>query len=251
MITREKSKLIGLVRRVEVEFAVFEIIDGNATETRHQPAGHSLYDLEGKLIEEISPYRLMMEDAYKDIYIYNEQGKLIERDEYDENESLRGKTTFEQDENGNQIEKHYYFDSRGILKLVFHTIYDREDSFVETAHYDENEKIIPKHVYKSNPSEKVKINTVFNDNGYIVEECRNNENKEFTDKAVTSYDSKGNIKEFSCYKSDGTLSLKDEYSYEYDSVGNWIKQIQYHWVIGWSEFRLIPLTVTRREIDYY
>ncbi len=251
MITREKRKLIGLVRRVEAEFAVFEIIDGNATETRHQSAGYEVYDLEGKLIEEISSYRLLIDDTYKDIYIYNEQGKLIERDEYDENESLVGKTIFEQSDNGNRIEKHYYFDGHGKLKLGSHTLYDNEDNIVETAHYDENEKVTPHHVYKSNPSQKVRKNTVFSDDGYTIEEFRYDEKNEYTHRKTTSYDSKGNRKEYFCYEPDGTLYLKDEYNYKFDSVGNWIEETKYHWVIGWGEFRLIPLTVTRREIDYY
>lgn len=37
MITRENRRLIGKVHKVEAEFAVFEIIDEKAVETRHQP----------------------------------------------------------------------------------------------------------------------------------------------------------------------------------------------------------------------
>jgi hypothetical protein len=251
MITREKRKLMGSARRVDCNFAVFEIIDGNPIETRHQSAGYSIYDLDGKLIEEVSPYRLMMDDSYKDIYIYDKQDKLIKRDEYDENELLRGKTTFDQIDSKNRIERHYYYDKQGLLKLGSHTIYDSEDELIETAHYDENENVSPQHIYKSNPSKKIRKNNLPDNDGYTIEEFRNNERGKFTDRTVTSYDAKGNLKEFSCYNSDGTLTLKDEYEYEFDSVRNWIKKIQYHWVIGWGEFSLIPLTISRRQIDYY
>lgn len=250
MITRKKRNLIGSVRRVETNFAVYEIVDGNPLETRHQSAGYELYDADGKLTEESSPYRLMMEDSYKDIYIYNAQGELIEREEYDENESLIGKTIFEQS-GDKRIEKHYYFDRNGEIKLRRHTVYDLEDNITEIAYYGENEQINPKRFYKSNPLEKYRKNTLPDGEGYTVEEFRYNEKNEFSHRILTIYDAEGNLKEHLCYESDGTLYLKDEYIYEYDSIGNWIKQIQSHWIIGWGEFRLVPLTVSRRKIDYY
>ena len=262
MITRETRKLIGLVKKVEAEFAVFEIVAGNLAETRNQSAGYSIYNLEGKLIEEVSPYRLMMYDAYRDIYFYDEKGDLDYREEYDENDSLFGKTIFEKTIEGNLVEKHYYFDNQGKIKLGSHRIYngdaiydgntnDEEDSVIETANYDENEKIIPRHYHQVNPSEKVRKNIINTDDGYIVEEFRFNEKGEFSHRISTVYDSRGNRKEYFCYENDGTLYLKDEFVYEFDSIGNWIKQIQNHWVTGWGEFKLTPLSVTRRKIDYY
>ena len=260
MITRENHKLIGKVRKVEAEFAVFEIVDEKVVETRHQSAGYSVYDLEGKLIEEVSPHRLMMEDVYKDIYIYDSEGKLFQRDEYDENEELIGKTMFEQDDNGNRIEKHYYLDKNQILKLGSRSIYRSEskfddgffdDNLIERVSYDENEEILPNRIYQADSTRKDRKDIVFNDDGYTLEEFRYNEHDEFYHRISTVYDLKGNRKEYFCYEPDGTLYLKDEFTYEYDLVGNWIKQIQHHWVIGWGEFRLIPLLVIRRSIDYY
>ncbi len=105
MITRETRKLIGLVKKVESEFAVFENIDEKLTETRNQSAGYSIYNLEGRLIEEVSPYRLMMYDAYRDVYFYNEKGELNYREEYDENNFLFGKTIFEKSIDGSLIKK--------------------------------------------------------------------------------------------------------------------------------------------------
>ena len=253
MITREKRKLLGSVRSVEAEFAVFEITDGNAKEIRHQPAGYELYDLEGKLIEEISPYRLMMEDSYKDIYFYDEHGKLYQREEYDENEILNGKTIFEQYNDGNRIEKNYYFDNQGNLIIGSHSIYDSEDKHIETSHYDANGNIDPIHIYEasSKPVRKVEENTISNDDEYITESFHYDEEGKLHHRTVTSYDPNGNKKEFSGYELDGTLYQKTKYDYEFDLVGNWTKRLQYWWVSGWGKFRLIPWTVTRRKIDYY
>lgn len=256
MITRETRKLIGLVKKVEAEFAVFEIIDGKLTETRNQSAGYSIYDLEGKLVEEVSPYRLMMYDAYKDVYFYNEKGLLDYREEYDENNSLIGKTIFEKSIDGNLIEKHYYFDKQGKLKLGSHFIYegdtnDEEDLIIEIAHYDEKEKITPQHFYQFNPSENNRKNIININGGYIVEALRFNEKGEYSHREKTIYDSRGNRKEYFCYEPDGILYLKDEFVYKFDSAGNWIEQIDNHWVTGWGEFKLTPLSITRRKIDYF
>lgn len=255
MITRETRKLIGLVKKVEYEFAVYETVDGTLKETRHQSTGYSIFDFEGRLIEEVSPYRLMMYDAYKDIYFYNEKGELDYREEYDEDNLLFGKTTFEKSADGNLIEKHFYFDNEGKLKLGSHFIYDgenvdEEDSIIEIAHYDENEKIAPEHFYQCKLPEKIKKNLINND-GYTIEELRINENGELSHRELSIYDSKGNKKEFFCYEPDGTLYLKDEFAYKFDSTGNWIEQINNQWVIGWGEFKLTPLAITRCKIEYY
>lgn len=257
MITRKTHNLIGLVKKVEAEFAVFENIDGILQEARHQSAGYSIYDLEGKLIEEVSSYRLMMYDAYKDVYFYNENGDLDFREEYDENNSLIGKTVFEKSVDGNLIEKEYYFDKEENLKLGSHYIFEGENNdsedglIIEIAYYDENGKISPEHFYRENPSDKIKNNVINTDEGYTVEELRKNEKGEFSHRIKTVYDLTGNKKEYFCYEPDGTLYLKDEFDYKFDSNGNWIEQIQNHWVIGWGEFKLVPLTITRRKIDYF
>jgi antitoxin component YwqK of YwqJK toxin-antitoxin module len=194
MITREKRNLTGSVQRIETNFAVFEIIDGNPIETRHQSAGYSIYDPEGKLIEEVCPYRLLMNDAYKDIYIYDARGQLTEREEYDVDGLLNGKTVFDRIDDNYRVEKHYYIDTQGILKLGSHTIYDSEDEAVETTHYDENGNVVPEKVYKFAPSRKIRKNNLPDGDGYAVEEFRHNENDNLTDRTVTTYDSKGNQK---------------------------------------------------------
>jgi len=136
-------------------------------------------------------------------------------------------------------------------------IYDDENNdseeglIIEIAHYDENEKIIPRHFHRYNPSEKIKKNVVNNDEGYTVEELRVNEKGELSHRIETIYDSKGNRKEHFCYEPNETLYLKDEFVYKFDSIGNWIEQINNHWVTGWGEFKLTPLSITRRKIDYF
>jgi site-specific DNA-cytosine methylase len=262
MITRQIRKLIGLVKKVETDFAVFENINGILKETRHQFAGYSIYDLEGRLVEEVSPYRLMMYDAYKDIYFYDENGELAYREEYDENNLLIGKSVFEKSVYGNLKENNYYFDDTKNLKLGSHLVYEGDNndqdadiasnsSIIEVAHYDKDEKINPQHFHKYDSSERIKIETTHNESGRIDQIYAFNDKGEFSHKMTRVYDLNGNNIEHFCYDSDGTLYLKDEYVYKFDLVGNWIEQVDHHWVIGWGEFNLTPLSITRRKIEYF
>ena len=245
------------MKKVEAEFAVFEIIEEKLTETRNQSAGYSIYNFEGKLVEEVSLYRALMQDSYKDLYFYDEKGNLDYREEYDVDDSLFGKSIFEKLVDGNLKESHYYFDDQKNFKLGSYLIYEGdnndedEDLIIEMASYDENEKIIPKHFHQNNPSERVKKRVIKNDEGHTIEELKVDEKGEFYCRTQTVYDLKGNPKEYFCYEPDGTLYLKDGFTHKFDSNGNWIEQITNHWVIGWGEFKLIPLTITRRKIEYF
>lgn len=262
MITRESRKLSGPVRKVETEFAVFETVDGKLTETGNHPSGYEIFDTDGKLLEDGSEYRLVVQDAYRHVYFYDEAGELDFREEFDENDAPVAKTIFERSEDGKLVEKHYYFDREGKLKLGYHSIYegdrindseahDQENLVVEVAHYDENEKIIPRHSKRYEPFDQIRRNTIEYEDGYAIEEFRANERGEFSLRVKTVHDADGNVKEHFCYEPDGTLYLQDEYVYRYDRHGNWIEQIQKHWVIGWGEFKLTPLSVARRKIEYF
>src|SRR5215203_4762168 len=117
MFDKDTFKLIGPVRTVTSTFSELEVVGVETVEIRTQPAGYLLFDSDGRLIEEISPYRLMMEDVYKDIYVYNDEGDLIEREEYNEVGSCISKTVFESDDEGNLVENQYYLSARGVFVL--------------------------------------------------------------------------------------------------------------------------------------
>ena len=188
------------------------------------------------------------------IFIYDDsEGKLFQRGEYDENEELIGKTMFELDANGNRIEKHYCLDKNQILKLGSRAVYGNEDKFeddyfdgnlIEKVSYDGNGRILPYHVYKADSTRKDRRDMVFNNDGYMIEQFCYNEHNEFSHRIVTVYDSKGNIKEHFCYEPDGTLYIKDEHVYKFDSIGNWIEKIDNHWVTGWGEVKLTPALIS-------
>lgn len=248
MFTRKSRKLVGPVHTVECEFAVFETKDGQTVEARHEPACFERYDLDGRLLEEISAERLLINQVYRDVYIYDDQGDLIEREEYGYGEDgvLTGKHVWGKGKDGNRIEKHYYVGRTNILTLGSILFFNSDNEFVDVTHYDESGNALPK--TPEYPTTKT-ITTRIDE--FTIEERRFDLDGSPSTSIVRSYDPNGNEKEFSCIEPDGTLSIKEEYEYEFDTTGNWTSMKAYRWVIGWGEFHLFPSTITRRKIVYY
>ncbi|MFN0109823.1 MAG: hypothetical protein ACKVZH_13290 [Blastocatellia bacterium] len=69
-------------------------------------------------------------------------------------------------------------------------------------------------------------------------------------KRVNGYDEKGNIEEATEYI-DSTVIKKESYTYEFDSVGNWIKRIASSLTNKSGKALSEPMSVTYRTITYY
>src|SRR4030095_14038883 len=110
MLPRDRNdrKLFGPVLCVTYEFVVFEERDGEPIEIRDHLAGYELFDREGRILEEVSADRNLIDQVYKDAFVYDEEGKVAQHIELDENDRAEGKSIFEYAENGNIIESHYY-----------------------------------------------------------------------------------------------------------------------------------------------
>lgn len=72
-----------------------------------------------------------------------------------------------------------------------------------------------------------------------------------TGREVYQYDEKGNISEMTLLNSDGSLVSKENYKYEYDSVGNWVKMTTSVAVVENGHIAFEPTEVTYRTIFYY
>ncbi len=62
------------------------------------------------------------------------------------------------------------------------------------------------------------------------------------DKYTNAYDEKGNMIEINRYK-DGSILGPITFTYEFDTKGNWIQQVEF--------FYGIPMSITEREYIYY
>jgi TonB family protein len=72
-----------------------------------------------------------------------------------------------------------------------------------------------------------------------------------TGREVYKYDDKGNISEMTLVNADGSLVSKEVYTYDYDSVGNWVKMTTSVAVVENGHIGFEPTEVTYRTIFYY
>ena len=75
-------------------------------------------------------------------------------------------------------------------------------------------------------------------------------NKATGAKFVSEYDRRGFLVERKCYVNN-ELSWVDQYKYETDQYGNWIKQVEYTYLPKYADDGFTPSAVTCRDITYY
>lgn len=245
--TTKTRKLIGPVHTIESEFAVFESLDEHAIETKQERVEFERYDRQGRLVEEISGYRMQIDGVYRDVYIYDPvHGELLEHQEYNEAGNLTGKEIFEPGPNLGRIAKSYYFGWDNELILSSILVFDAGWNLIEVSHFDANGDLRPKST--TSPSTTIVTRQL---DEFTTEEQRFAPDGSLGLKVVNAYDSNGNKTEFSCIDPDGTLGIKEVYEYEFDAFSNWTSNKTYRWVTGWGACHLYPHTITRRKIAYY
>jgi len=72
-----------------------------------------------------------------------------------------------------------------------------------------------------------------------------------TGREAYKYDDKGNISEMTLLNADGSLLSKEVYSYEFDSIGNWVKMTTSIAVVENRKIGFEPTEITYRTIFYY
>lgn len=72
-----------------------------------------------------------------------------------------------------------------------------------------------------------------------------------TGREVYKYDDRGNISEMTLLNTDGSLLGKEVYSYEFDSIGNWVKMTTSVAVVENGKIEFEPSEATYRTIFYY
>lgn len=197
---------------------------------RSEEKGTITYDDQGR-ITEINSTDNLRSFAGKKIYKYDSKGNISEEINYINVGSIGSRNAYVYDENGNISEElHYAHDDSFVSRKVYK--YAPEGYIAEEAVYHSRGKLLRKKVVAHDANGKKTV-VHYDGNGSTV------------DKQVFTYNANGNISEILFYKPDGSLDGKTTYDYEYDSIGNWIKQRDSH--KGKAEW----LRVTRRTITYY
>jgi YD repeat-containing protein len=237
---REKARLRGLVQRTETKAK--RLIHNQVEPFRDYEWLEEIcvYDEEGKLLEWYSPENQVMEqESIKHRYNYDDNGKLIEKQGFSEDDSAEDVTKYFYDDDGKMTESiytsfqgfskhHIFYDERGNATKVntydgksdsleftqiWNYTYKEEGNKLEQSYFKQEGK--PVAVRKSTPDKK-QI-TIFNDAGnkVKVERYLNGWVEE-----AEIYDENGQRIEYKLFS--GKDSLHAHYTYTYDENGNLI-----------------------------
>lgn len=215
----------------------------------------------------------------KHTYQYDEKGNRVEEIHYDPNTNSEIKwiSKYEYDQKGNKI-KAYFYNPDGSLYNRYTYKYDRKGTLIQETQYtdaflenkytyryeevEESDKIkdIKSHdKYRYEFDDKGNLTKMFyyypdgtilskdifkyDERGNEIEVILYRDNKILTYKTTLRYDEKGNKIEEIMYYHDGSVTYSANKDYEYDSYGNWIKEIEYRDGVG--------KYIIEREITYY
>jgi hypothetical protein len=103
-----------------------------------------VFDESGRLLEEASVENFTDQESFRFVYTYDEAGRIIQRDEYDQSGSAVGKTIYTYDSKGRKVEK-TYFSATG--NGTRHTKFDKRENPVEMTWYGPDGEVISKDIW--------------------------------------------------------------------------------------------------------
>jgi hypothetical protein len=147
----------------------------------------------------------------KTIYSYNSKGNNTKITFYWYNGSLSGIWIYDYDNMGNKTkwEKQHYYSGTYRGKSIY--LYDKRGNNIQRTDLDEKGSLMEKRLYEYNDSNNILSEKVYDENGVLRMLYK------------YSYDIRGNLKESGEYFK-GKIGSSDKYTYEYDTVGNWVKR---------------------------
>lgn len=202
--------------------------------------------------------------CWSDIYNYSEQGLLIDWSEYSSNGSLNRKTVRTYDSNGNLIEadcyngegdllEHYAYtgDIKDIRKITTYSSDGTMEGLI-TEKYNIKGNIEEKILYNANGSFGAKWTYSYDTLGHLIEDTDYYKNQ-FTISwgHFYTYDELGNRIGSAQYGDDRIPYSNSIYTYEYDSLGNWVKCIESEQVVKFGKTYFEPQRQTTRIITYH
>lgn len=237
----------GKISRNHSQFEHYKILFNNKGNVKIRYT----YDSEGKTIEKYTSiyddndwliesqkhtnrYTTFGNLDYKWIYKYDEKGNQIESSKFNYDGQLDMMEKHKNDSNGNAFQTDNY-NSDGRLVLQWQSEYDEKGNMVLRKGYDSEGRLF------------WTLTSKYNRRGNLVEMTSvllDARLKGSLDKKETfKYDEFGNKIEHNTYSIDGRLISKESYIYDFDEIGNWIRQIIYK--------DNTPICVVERTIKYF
>lgn len=98
-----------------------------------------LFDTKGRLIEHTSADSYIEQEPFRLVYVYDNEGRVIQRKGYDEDGSEAGVTVYAYYSKGNKVEETYYYPGE---RGKHHILYDHRGNVIEAAPYDADGTLI-------------------------------------------------------------------------------------------------------------
>lgn len=243
---KEQERLIGPVKTVLIEFTKITNEKGKWVESARTPWLSNTYDLKGNRVQEDQLY----EDVslnFKSVFTYDAAGNLKEGIEYDYKGFPTFKWTYAYDPEQNRIEEKRTQINGVLFSKVLYT-YDKNGNLIEEVRQQIHSTKDFKWVYLYDGEGK-KVE----ENFYLVQpqDPLHEAVSTLDFKTAYRYDPKGNLIEETRFDAAGAVKFKKQYTYKFDSVGNWISQTAEEWVIRSDKATLEPTGVTYRTIAYH
>ena len=225
----DELKLNGKVKSLkEITYSAVEKF-GEPVKNTFLNENEYLFEKNGNIAEIRYEFEFQEGFSYKNIY--EDNGNLIERNQYKNSGELEVKFKFKYDDNGNMIQYNQY-NKDGDLEHIGKNKFDEAGNWIEQNYYDNDGEL------KSNWKNK------YDDDGNMIEQKEFNKNGELESNRKIKYDDKGNMVYESRYDENGELEYGTEYEYkEFDREKNWVKRI------GYEDGKATE--ITEREIEYY
>jgi hypothetical protein len=247
----------------------------NLYDAAHRFIGTASYQQDGSFLQDsaydydklglLRQVRFLKPDGsnfLKKVFHYTPKGLVSQQLRFDSSDTLQGQDTFDYTTKG-KLSATYHYDAKGALISK------------ETYEYDKSGNINQECVYEGATNKSPLKTILYDTEGRKVSEtnyapsgvktreflCEYNAvgNKikqihyrgDGTKYAETRYNERGLPKTYLNYTADGLEECNEEYQYEYDAVGNWIKQTVTTCPNENNPEHVRPLEIIQRTIHYY
>lgn len=211
---------------------------------KNKPIEHKVYDETGKLYYQTNNLYdkngnkieyTRKSDTYpkKEKYTYNSYNILIEKQEF-ENDKIERIYRYKYDVAGKLIEENYSY--KGVHKSKKILSYNSKGEKTESVTYGENGNILVKETFLYHPNGKMSEERII---------IYNDDTKEEKRSEIKRYNTEGTLLENIYIWSN---NKKTVYTYEYDSRGNWIKEVRY--TVSPPTALPSEYEITERKINY-
>jgi hypothetical protein len=210
----------------------------------------NIYDASGRLVEARVEHDKFVYLPDRRAYVYDARGNVIEEIGLDAQGKRLGKYVYKYDERCRVIEMESSSEGRNQVYNNYRKLYtlDAEGRVIEDATFKVEGGTLKPEDFHLGYQRQVFL---YDSQGRKIGTQQFTEEGKLFRTALVRYDDHGDEVEDVEYNSDGSVHKRTAYSYEFDSQGNWVKQVTSEWVKRDGKSFFEPNEVDYREITYF